>query len=136
MLPPRIPQKSEYRRKRRNIISNEQKKKRRLSTNRRDEVNSYLVSILVYGSHEDLGQHKGISFLLAPKKTTVDLTATSNSELIPVDINDEKYQNYQPSNTDDKKMMKKNIQLSLINNHLVLQRKLRQIYLNILIQYL
>ena len=48
---------------------------------RRYEGNCDPVSAYVDGSHQDLGQNKGISFLLDPQKPTVDLTATSNSEL-------------------------------------------------------
>ena len=61
--------------------------------NRRDEVNRDLVSVSIYGSHEELGQHKDISVMLSPRKNTVDLTATSNYEHFPVDTNGDKYQN-------------------------------------------
>ena len=73
---------------------------------KRDEVNSNIVYVSVDGSHEDMGQHKGICFFLAPKKPTFDLTATYNSELFSVDTNDDKYQNYQLSITDYKKIRK------------------------------
>ena len=99
-------------------------KKRRLSMSRRDEFNNDLVYISVDRSHEDLGWHKGIYFVVVPKRPTVDLTATSNYELFLVDTNDEKYLNYQLSSTDDEKMIKSNIQLIQINNQLVLQKKL------------
>ena len=101
----------------------------------RDEVNSELVSVSVDVSHEDLGRQKGICFLLAPKNPTVNLTATSNSDLfwwIPMMTNI-KITNRVPL------MMKKTkpkIQLSQLNNHLVLEQKLRQIYLYILLNYL
>ena len=94
---------SEYRRNRRNKRSNEQKKKRRLSMSRRDEFNSDLVYVSVDGSHRDLGRHKGIYFVVVPKRPTVDLTATSDYDLFLVDTNDEKYQNYQLSTADDEK---------------------------------
>ena len=71
---------SEYRRNRRNKGSNKHKKKRRLSLSRRDEFNNDLVYISVDGSHEDLGWHKGIYFVVVPKRPTVDLTATSDYE--------------------------------------------------------
>ena len=87
---------------------------------RRDEFNNDLVYISVDGSHEDLGWHKGIYFVVVPKRPTVDLTATSNSELFLVDTNDEKYQNYELRTTDDEKSDEKNIQLGQLNNHLVL----------------
>ena len=34
---------------------------------RRGDVNRDLVSVSVDGSHEDMGRHKVISFVLAPK---------------------------------------------------------------------
>ena len=80
---------NEYIRMRRNRNSDEQKNKIRLSISRRDEVNHELVFISVDVSHEELGWHKGISFLLEPKTPTVDLTATSNYELFQMDTNDE-----------------------------------------------
>ena len=45
----------------------------------------------------------GTKVFIGPKNSTVDLTATSNSEIILVDTNDDKDQNYQLSNTDDEK---------------------------------
>ena len=65
---------------------------------RRDVVNHDLVSISVYGSHEDLVQHKGISFCLS-QENTVDLSTTSNSGNYSLYTNDEKDQNYQLSTT-------------------------------------
>ena len=64
-----------------NRRSYENKNKRRLSISTRDEVNYDLVSLSVDGSHEDMGQHKGIHFLFPPPKPTAYLTATSNFEL-------------------------------------------------------
>ena len=58
--------------------------------------NRDLVSVSVDVSHEDLGRHKGIRFCF-PKKTTVDVTATFNSESYSVRVNDNKDQNYQVS---------------------------------------
>ena len=63
-------------------------------------VNCGLVSVCVYGSHEDLGLHKGISFLFFQNKTTVNLTATSNFEHYSLDTNDDENRNYQLSSTD------------------------------------
>ena len=94
---------SEYRRIRRNRGSNKQKNIRRLLIIIRDAVNCYLVSVSAYGSHEYLGRHKGIRFILAPKNPNVDWTATSNSELFPMGTNVDKNQNYQLSTTDDEK---------------------------------
>ena len=44
-----------------------------------------------------------IYFCWSPQKYSVDLTATSNSELSSMDTNDDKDQNYQLSTTDDEK---------------------------------
>ena len=63
---------SEYRSKRKNITSYDHNKKIRLSTSRRDGVNNDLVSVSVDGSHEELENHEGFIFLLAPKDPTVD----------------------------------------------------------------
>ena len=57
----------EYRRKRSNIRFNEQRNKIILSMIIRDEVNSDLLPVSVDVSHEYMGWHKGICFLLAPK---------------------------------------------------------------------
>ena len=53
-----------------------------------------------------------------------------------MDTNDYKDQNYQLINNDDENMIKPNIQLIHLNNQLVLQKKLRQLYLDLLLQYL
>ena len=101
---------------------------------RRDEVNSDLVSVSVDGSHEDLGWHKGIYFVVVPQKPTIDLTATSNSKLVLVDTNDERDQNYQLSTTDDEKKIKYSIDPAKQSPSAA--EKLRQIYLHLLLQYL
>ena len=59
----------EYRINRSNIRSNEQKTKIRLSMSIREEFYRELFSVSIDESHEDLGWHKGISFLLSPKTT-------------------------------------------------------------------
>ena len=121
---------------RRNRISIDQKNKRTLSISRTYEVNINLVYIYVGISHEELGQHNDIRFLLAPQNRTVDLTATSNSKLFQMDTNDEKDKNYQLITTDDETMMKPNIPLIQLNNHLLLHHKLRQLYYHLFPQYL
>ena len=133
MLPPHY-KISEYRSKRRDIISNKQKKLFLMSI--RDEVNCDLVSVSVDESHGDMRWNKSISFLFDPKNLTVDLTATSNSEHYSVDTNDDENQNYELSTTNDEKIMKPKIQLMQLNNHLVMQYKLRQIYSHILLKYI
>ena len=60
----------------------------------RDEANINLVSVSVDGSHEDMGWHKDIIFLLSPKNPTVYLTSTSNYELFSIVTNDDKDKNY------------------------------------------
>ena len=69
-----------------------------------------------------------LSVFYSPKKTTVDITKTSNSEHYLVDTNGEKDQNYQLSTTDSEEMIKLKIKLSQLNNHLVLYHKRSQIY--------
>ena len=54
---------------------------------RREGKNRDLVSVYVDGSHEDQKQHKEVRYLLPPKTTTVDLTATSHSKYVSVDTN-------------------------------------------------
>ena len=100
MLPTHTKNMSEYIRKSRNRISNKQKNKRILSTSILERFNCDLFSTSVEKSHEDLGWDKGISFC-SPKKCTVDLIATSNSENYSVDTNDDKDKNYQLSTTDE-----------------------------------
>ena len=102
----------------------------------RDEVNCDLVSVSVDESHGDMRWNKSISFLFVPKNLTVDLTATSNSEHYSVDTNYQEDQNDQLSTTNDEKMIKPKIQLIQLNNHLVMQYKLRQIYFYLLLKYL
>ena len=53
-----------------------------------------------------------------------------------MDTNDYKDQNHQQINNDDENMIKPNIQLIQLKNHLVLQHKFRQLYLHIFLQYL
>ena len=84
----------------------------------------------------DISDGTEVLVFVCPKNLTVDLSATSNSEHYSVDTNDQEDQNDQLSTTNDGKMMKPNIQLIQLNNHLVMQYKLRQIYFYLLLKYL
>ena len=102
----------------------------------RDEGNCDIVSVSFDESNRYLGRNKSISFLFVPKNLTVDLSATSNSEHYSVDTNGQEDKNDQLSTTNDGKMMKPNIQLIQLNNHLMMQYKLRQLYFYLLLKYL
>ena len=71
----------ENRRVRRNRTSNEQKNKIRDVMSIREGYNQDLVSVSIDGLNEDQGHQKEVSDLSPQKIPTVDLTATSNSEL-------------------------------------------------------
>ena len=77
--------------------------KLRASISRIEGENRDLVLVSVDVSHEELGRHKEVMYLL-PQKDTVYLTDISNYEHYSVDINDDEeddFQKYQLSTTYD-----------------------------------